>query len=70
MFDVCQAKGSQDIEWSVYPSVQFDPGSFDLKINMVHLFFIMYQCTKFVVHQAKGSQDIEWSVHSYIQFDL
>jgi hypothetical protein len=28
-FEVCQAKASQDIEWSVYSFVQFDPSIFD-----------------------------------------
>jgi polyhydroxyalkanoate synthesis regulator protein len=58
-FEVCQAKGSQDIEWSVYSYVQFDPWPFDLKINSGHLLSMMYKSTKFEVCQAKGSQDIE-----------
>jgi hypothetical protein len=32
-FEVYQAKGSQDIEWSAYFYVQFDALTFDLKIN-------------------------------------
>jgi hypothetical protein len=27
-FEVCQTKGSEDIEWSVYSYVQFDPLTF------------------------------------------
>jgi hypothetical protein len=57
-FEVCQTKGSQDIEWSVYSYVQFQavwPLTFDLKINRVLLLFRIYQCMKFEVCQAKGS---------------
>jgi hypothetical protein len=59
------ANGSQDIEWSVYSYVQFDPWPINLKINRVHLLFRMYQCIKFIVCQAKGSQDIEQTKYSY-----
>jgi hypothetical protein len=38
-FKVCQAKDSQDIEWSVYSYVQFDNWHFDLNINKGHLQF-------------------------------
>jgi hypothetical protein len=68
MFDVCQAKGFQDIEWSVYfyMYVQVDlwPTN-QYRSSTRH----DVQCIKFEVCQAKGSQDIEWSVYSYVQFD-
>jgi hypothetical protein len=35
MFEVCQAKGSSDIEWTVYQYVQFNPGPFDLNIDRI-----------------------------------
>jgi hypothetical protein len=56
-FDVCQVKGSQDIERSVYSYAQFDPWPFTfyLKIKSCHLLFRIYQSTKFEVCHAKGS---------------
>jgi hypothetical protein len=38
-FDVRQINNSQNIEWSVYSNVLFDPWPFDLKINKGHLLF-------------------------------
>jgi hypothetical protein len=70
-FGVHQAKGSQDMEPSVYPYVQFDPWPLpnNIKIIRDHPFWKMYQGIQFDVHQVKGSLDIEWSVYSYVQFD-
>jgi polyhydroxyalkanoate synthesis regulator protein len=67
-FEVCQAKGSQDIEWSIYSHVKFDRWPFDLKINRVHILLKMYQCIKFEFCQAKSSQDIEWTKYPHFQY--
>jgi hypothetical protein len=48
-FEVCQAKGSKDIERSLYFYVQFDPWSFDLKINRDQLLSRVYHCTLYQV---------------------
>jgi hypothetical protein len=44
-FEVCQAKGSQDIEWSVYSYIQFDPLTFDfLTIKSIMVIYFSW-CT-------------------------
>jgi hypothetical protein len=72
-FEVCQAKGSQDIEWSIYSHVQFDSFTFDhltLKsimviysswcTNLQSLKSVKQTVIKILSSQyRKGSQDIE-----------
>jgi hypothetical protein len=63
-YEVCQAKGFQDTEWSVYHYVQFDPWhlTYSSQNQMGKLIFRMYQCIKFEIHHVKSSEDIKWSV--------
>jgi hypothetical protein len=41
-FKVCQAKDSQDIEWSIYFYVQFNPLNFDLFKSTKSIMFEVY----------------------------
>jgi hypothetical protein len=67
-FEVCQAKGFQDIEWSVYSYVQFDSDlSSSKSLEFTYYYLSMHQFVKFEVCQANGFQDIERIIYSYFQ---
>jgi hypothetical protein len=44
-FEVCQAKGSQDIEWSIYSYIQFDPLTFHLLTSKSIMVIYFSWCT-------------------------